>query len=144
MENNRLSRLLFVIIIILISVLSSLDATSQTPARHTNGTVYGGYATAPVSPAPKDGQMYYNNVDKSFYKFDGSTWSKVGGSEPSLQDILVGTFGTSNFTNVLYAESPNANTYTSIDLSDNADSEIIFGAKYACANFSKDFLSFLS
>jgi hypothetical protein len=34
-------------------------------------------ATAPTSPAPVSGQVYFNTGDSSFYVYDGSAWDKL-------------------------------------------------------------------
>lgn len=80
---NRIRRSIIAIAILLICVIS---ANAQQPARHTNGMVLGGYATAPTSPAPRDGQFYYNNVDKKLYRYNGTDWGVflTGDSATSL------------------------------------------------------------
>ena len=62
-------------ILTVILLFAVLIVNGQQPARHTNGVVYGGYATAPITP--KDGQQYYNNVDKKYYKYDGTKWTEL-------------------------------------------------------------------
>jgi hypothetical protein len=62
-----------IILLAFLILFTSLQA--QTPARHTNGAVYGGHATAPTSPTPKDGQIYYNSGDKIYYRYNGTEWT---------------------------------------------------------------------
>jgi hypothetical protein len=61
-------------IILLAFLTLCITLQAQTPSRHSNGVIYGGKAAAPTTPAPKDGQIYYNNVLKLFYQYDGSVW----------------------------------------------------------------------
>ena len=67
---NKMKQILTVILLFAVLIVNG-----QQPARHTNGVVYGGYATAPITP--KDGQQYYNNVDKKYYKYDGTKWTEL-------------------------------------------------------------------
>lgn len=76
---------------LLLALLLTFLSYSQTPNRHTNGAVYGGYSTAPVTPTPKDGQIYYNNVDKHYYKYDGSFWIEFNAYKFNLSAAVVPT-----------------------------------------------------
>jgi hypothetical protein len=61
-------------LILLAFLTLCITLQAQTPTRHTNGVYYPGTTVAPTTPAPKDGQVYYNKVDKLFYQYDGSVW----------------------------------------------------------------------
>lgn len=55
----------------------------------------------PLSAAPsnpKEGQIYYNSVDKNFYRYDGTSW-KTYQSVITAQGILQGT-GNGNVTSM--------------------------------------------
>lgn len=46
--------------------------------------------TAPTSPAPVEGQIYYNTNDNKLYAYDGATWNGVGSTTEEIQDIVDG------------------------------------------------------
>lgn len=53
-------------------------------------------SSAPSTPV--SGQIYYNNVDNSFYGYDGSNWVLLSGAESSFSgNVIVDATGTDNY-----------------------------------------------
>ena len=63
-------------------VLVSLDMNKN----EIQNVVMQSLATAPTSP--KEGQYYYNSVDKKAYQWNGSAWKPLGGTEITVDTAL--------------------------------------------------------
>ena len=63
------------IIILLIILFGISSACAQKPARHSNGVVIGSFASDPTGE--KEGQLYWNDVSKTFRQYNGTIWEDL-------------------------------------------------------------------
>ncbi len=88
-------------------VLVSLDMNKN----EVQNVVMQSLATAPASP--KEGQYYYNSVDKKAYQWNGSAWKPLGGAEITVDSAL-----SSTSTNPVQNKTVNAALDEKVDKSE--------------------------
>lgn len=67
------------------------DTVTANSISATNGIKnYGSLPAAPISPAPGNGDTYYNNISDIFYYYDGISWRPLSPNAITYSEILSG------------------------------------------------------
>lgn len=86
MNNFNLNRFNMKKIIFLLAFLFATITYAQTPARHYGGVILGSFANDPAGVSA--GQIYWNTTNNKFRTFNGTIWSDLSGSTPTLSSVL--------------------------------------------------------
>jgi len=96
-------------IIFLLAFLFATITYAQTPARHYGGVILGSFASDPAGVSA--GQIYWNTTDSKFRTFNGTIWSDLLASTPTLSTVL--TEGNTSGANDILLENEQKITFNS-------------------------------